>query len=39
MPAEAAITRPGIVFSLPFFPLHLTPLAPVPSWERLDDCL
>lgn len=37
MPAEAAITRPGIDFALPFFPLHLTTLAQVPSWRLLDD--
>ena len=39
MPAEAVITRPGIEidFTRPFFPLHLTTLAQVPSWERLAD--
>lgn len=38
MPAEAAINRPEINFSKPFFPAHLTPLAHVPSWGLLDEC-
>lgn len=35
MPAEVAIARHGIDFSLPFFPTRLTALAQVPSWHRL----
>jgi hypothetical protein len=35
MPAEAAIAKHGIDFSLPFFPTRLTALAHVPSWHRL----
>lgn len=38
VPAVAVITRRAIDFSRPFFPVHLTPLAHVPSWGLLDKC-
>ena len=37
MPATAHQRTREIDFSLPFFPVHLTPLALVPSWSRLSD--
>ncbi len=38
MPAEAVITRREIDFSRPFFPVHLTALAHVPSWGLVNEC-
>jgi P-aminobenzoate N-oxygenase AurF len=37
MPIEAVISCREIDFSLPFFPVRLTALAHVPSWERLEE--